>query len=303
MTTKPLILRFLTIAGIFAVAITSLLSPTSATALGERESITLSPVSKRYEVRPGEVIHDSVTVLNDGETSYDFTVYGAPYSVADGTYDPNFTSPKPGADAYTWINFTKSTYHIEPRQTIKIPYTLTVKADASPGGHYGAILAEVQPSKDSGQLARKKRVASIIYATVAGDVHLSGKINTASVPWYQSTAPLRAEANVENNGNSDFVASVSYQVSDLLGRQVYTAKNDYVVLPNTTRQLDMLWNNAAWFGIYRVHLGVTVLGNTVNVDKFVLVMPIWLIMLILIALVFGGVYAVSRRSHQTDSAA
>lgn len=291
--------KLLFLGGLLGLTIAITISGANAYAATEpRESITLSPVSKSYNVSRGEVVHDNLTILNDGDTTYNFTVYGTPYSVSNGSYNPSFETTKPDADAYTWVSFERTTYRIKPRQTIEVPFTMNVRADASPGGHYGAIMAEVQPGEDSGQLARKKRVPMLLYVTVKGDVKLAGSIDAISIPWYQTVTPMKATAAVRNTGNTDFVSTIDYKVSTVFGRDVYDAKREYTVLPNTTRDLDMSWNNASWFGLYKVNLSVDVLGKTTEVSSLVLMMPIWMVVLILIFIVVGGAYAVSGRARR-----
>jgi hypothetical protein len=287
----------------FLVVAVSFVTPwtDAARAADPVESITLSPTSKTYKVEAGQTFEDSLTILNDGQTAYDFTVYAGPYSVTSGSYDPNFTSTAANADAYTWIQFKQTTWHAEPRETLKIPYTVHVKKDASPGGHYGVLFAEVQPSTGAGEstLARKKRVGAIVYATVNGDVHLSGEKVTTSIPWFQSSAPLKVVASVKNTGNSDFTTRVTYEVSDVFGSVKYNLQSDYVILPSTTRDMTLSWADAPWFGLYKARVTTTFLETTSVVESYVLIMPIWLVLLVSGMVVAGGAYAGWRRSHRT----
>lgn len=295
-------LRTTAIATFLVVAVSFFSAQTDvAYAVDPVESITLSPTSKTYKVDAGQTFEDSLTVLNDGQTAYDFTVYTAPYSVTSGSYDPNFTSTIANADAYTWIQFKQTTWHAEPRETLKIPYTVHVKSNASPGGHYGVLFAEVQPSQGSGEstLARKKRVGTIIYATVSGDVHLSGKPLGTQIGWFQSGAPLKVTTSVENTGNSDFTAKVTYRVSDVFGSAKYNLESDYVVLPSTTRDMTLSWADAPWFGLYKTRVTTAFLDQTSVVESYVLIMPVWLVLLLGTALVSGGIYAIWRWSHRT----
>lgn len=265
------------------------------------ESITLSPTSKTYKVDTGQTFEDSLTILNDGEIAYDFVVYAAPYSVTSGTYDPSFTSTAANADAYTWVQFKQTTWHAEPRQTIKVPYTVYVKGNASPGGHYGVLFAEVQPtaSSESGAtLGRKKRVGTILYATVNGDVKLGGQAEGTSIGWFQSGAPLSVTTSVKNTGNSDFVAKVTYRVTDVFGSAKYSIESDYVVLPETTRDITLSWSDAPWFGLYKVRVTTAFLDQTHVTESYVLIMPIWMMMLVSVAVVSGGIYAIWRWSHR-----
>lgn len=296
-------LGLLVLAAGLLVSSVSLVSAPLSYATAPAESITLSPVSKKYQLNADQTIHDTLTVLNDGTTSYDFTVYATPYWVNNAAYQPNFTSEHARADAYLWISFDKTTWHITPRQTLTIPYTMHVPANAAPGGHYGTIFVEMQPnSKDEGStLMRKKRVGSIVYATVNGAVHLSGETTKLSVPWFQTAPPMTADATFKNTGNSDFVATASYTISDIFGATKAKFSNDYEILPGTTRATSLSWSDASWFGLYRVQASASVLGKTTTTSSFVLVMPVWIIALVLLLLIGGGVYGLRRRSTRSIS--
>lgn len=270
--------------------------PSSVYADDPVESVTLSPTNKVYHVDPGQVLQDSLTVLNDGQTAYTFTVYATPYSVTSSHYnDPNFSATKSNADAYTWIQFDTTSYHIEPRQTINVPYTLKVKPDASPGGHYGAIFVEIQPGDTAGQqLSRKKRVGSIIYATVSGDVRLAGNVEHIDTAWFQPVAPITSNISVTNTGNSDFAATVNYRVSDIFNNTKYNSQNNYEVLPSTSRDISAEWMGVNWFGLYNVHVATTVLGKTTVKDTTVLMAPVWLLVVLIIIVLAGIYYAFAR---------
>lgn len=295
-------LRTTAIATFLVVAVSFFgVSVQTAQAADPAESITLSPTSKTYKVNTGQTFEDTLTVLNDGQTAYDFTVYAAPYAVTSGTYDPSFTSTAANADAYTWIQFKQTTWHAEPRQTLKIPYTVRVKNNAAPGGHYGVLFAEVQPSNTSGDstLARKKRVGTILYATVNGDVHLSGAALGAHIGWFQSRAPLEVTSSVQNTGNSDFTAKVTYRVSDVFGSVKYSLESTYVILPETTRDMTLSWADAPWFGLYKARVTTAFLETNSVAESYVLIMPIWLVLLVGGMVVSGGIYAIWRWSHRT----
>lgn len=262
------------------------------------ESITLSPTSKTYKVDPGQTFEDTLTVLNDGDTAYDFTVYTAPYSVNNSAYEPNFTSTVANADAYTWIQFKQVTWHAEAHETIKIPYTVYVNKKASPGGHYGVLFAETQPasgSEGAATLGRKKRVGAILYATVSGDVKLSGNVASTRINWFQTKAPLTGTSSVNNTGNSDFTTTVNYQVADVFGAVKYSFKGEYAVLPSTTRDITLSWADTPWFGLYKVRVTTTFLDQSKTAESYVLVMPIWLLVLVGLTVLAGGIYA--TRQH------
>lgn len=292
------IFRRITATTLVLVAVLSL-TANVAHAVDPVESITLTPTSRTYKVDAGQTFQDAITILNDGQTAYDFIVYTAPYSVTSGSYGPDFTSMKTNTDAYEWVQFSKTTWHLEPRQSVKVPYTVHVKEKAAPGGHYGVIFAETQPPADATSLARKKRVGSIIYATVNGDVNLSGSVESATLPWFQSSAPLTAQTTVKNTGNSDFVANVRLRVTDLFGSVKYENTGDYVVLPSTSRDIAMQWDKASWFGLYKAQFQVELLGNTTLTESYVLIMPVWLVLLFGFMVTSGALYGLWHRTNRS----
>lgn len=269
------------------------------------ENITLSPTSKKLHVDPGQTLQDSFTVVNDGETAYDFIVYASPYSVQSGAYDkPSYTSTASNADAYTWVQFQQTSWHINAHQTLTVPYTMHVKKNAAPGGHYGVLFAEIQPQQtasDGTSLIRKKRVGAVIYATVSGDVHLDGAMSGVTIPWFQTSAPFSVTSSVKNTGNSDFSATVLYQVSDVFGSVKYSMQGEYIVLPSTTRDITLSWAGSTWFGLFKARVTTSFLTTKDVRESYVLIMPIWLLLLVSATVISGGIYALWRhvpRSRQ-----
>lgn len=288
--------KILIAATVVGVGLAGLLT-VSVAAEDPNESITLSPVSKDYSLEPGQVIKDYITVLNDGKTAYDFTVYATPYSVQDEQYNPDFSDTPPNADAYTWIEFEKTTYHAKPRESVRVPFTVRVKDDSVPGGHYGAIFVEME-SADGSQLARKKRVGSILYATVAGDIVREGAVDHVSTKWFQTRPPIQSELLVSNTGTTDFRTPTKLEVKDVFGRTVYKQTYDYAVLPGTSRRISLEWPGASWFGLYKVEVSAEALKQTTKHSSYVLIVPTWLIALISVFIASGGLYALNKRVRQ-----
>ena len=267
----------------------------SPLAYAANESITLSPTSKRYQVSAGGSISDELIILNDGDVAYDFTVYTTPYSVNPTTYDPDFATEKINADAYSWVSFTKSKYSAGVRDTIKIPFTVQVPANASPGGHYGVIFAEVQPAQgEDSTIARKKRVGMILQITVNGDVKLAGSVKDISTGWFQNQAPVTSKVSVENTGNTDFDVDTKYEIFDVLGNTRYKEEKKYAVYPDSTRPIELMWQEAPWIGLYKTKVSATVLDTTTTEEAYVLLAPTWFVYTIIAVCGAGVFYAIRR---------
>lgn len=264
-----------------------------------RESITMSPTSVKFTIDAGKSQQGKLTIVNDGTTDYDFLVYARPYSIQDNHYDnPNFTAVTSTADLYQWVQFPQTKYHLQANKTVDVNYVVNVPSGAAPGGHYGVIFAEVQPSPASGSgntITTKKRIGAIMYATVNGAVNLSGEPTGITIPFWQVEPPLHATAAAKNTGNTHFTDTLQLTVSDLFGNIKYQTSKDYPVLPQTTRTMSLDWATSPWFGLYKVKVQQKFLDKSAMSEGYVLMMPRYIPVIFVVILLVGGVYAAARR--------
>jgi hypothetical protein len=270
-----------------------------ANAADGKDSVAISPGMQHIDAKAGETTTGKFTVINDGATPYKFIVYSRPYSVTNENYDAQFEKTSKNTDLYQWVKFSQVSYHLNPGERVEISYDLHVPAAAAPGGHYGVIFAETQP--DEGQEAsvlRKKRVGTIILATVDGAVKREGKLVSSAAPFWQTSPPLTASNRVENAGNTDFQANVLTKVTDLFGGIKYSEQKNYVVYPGTIRNITFQWKDAPWFGLFKVNQTVTVLDTPTNTSHFVLMAPRWLALVVLILVIVGAGYGLLQRKRR-----
>lgn len=292
------IAALIAIAGVTSYALVMNVSAETPPA-SERESIVLSPVTQHFDAKPGAVMSSEITAVNDGTVDERIVLYSRPYSVTNEAYDPDYTSTSSITDAYQWVQLTKTEYTIAAGETIKIPYGLQIPKTAAPGGHYGVIFIETQPKTGSSDsVIRKKRIGTILLVNVAGAVNKSGSVVSSDVPFWQQQAPMQTATRVQNDGNIDFQTSTTLTVKDLFGSIKHSQKKDFIVFPGTTRNITMSWDDAAWFGLFKVDQSTTVLGKTTDVSNLVLIAPRWLPYTLLVVLVIGVGYAIRRRRQQ-----
>lgn len=275
-------------------------SPAYAVVDPTTESITLSPVSKRYSADAGSSLSDSFKIINDGAIAYTFIVYARPYAIINSDYlNPNYgdaASRVVNADAYKWVQFARSSYYLEPGQSVDVPYTVRVPAGATPGGHYGVLFAETQGAAgDGAAIARNKRVGEVLYATVNGAYSKGVEVAQASTSFIQLLPPMTASTSVKNTGNSDFLATVSFKVSDIFGNQKYFEQKDYPVLPDSTRAITMQWAESPRFGLFQTEVRTKALDKDIYTKSYVLMAPFWFYGIVALMAVGGVIYALTRR--------
>jgi hypothetical protein len=264
----------------------------------ERDSIALTPVSQRFELKASEQGANKVTVINDGDVDATFVVYARPYSIKNESYEPEFEKTSKSTDIYQWIEFDKTAYVLKAGERVDVPYEFKVPASAASGGHYAVIFVETQPKPgETDSVVRKKRIGSIIMATVDGELIKKGSTLETSISFWQTAAPLVGFSRVENTGNTDFQANVTMTVSDLLGSLKSSQSKDYVIYPDTIRRMPIEWREAPWFGLFKVEYKTVVLDQVAQSSHYVLMLPRWLaaIGLVLVGVGVGYVIIHTKR--------
>jgi len=270
------------------------------TAGGNSEGITMSPVSRHYELDAGNTTADSLKIINSGDVAYDFIVYGRPYTIVNSDYlTPNYgdeASKKANADVYKWAEFDQDKYHLEPGQSVDVPYRLNVPKDASPGGHYGVLFAETQSVGDQ-TISRNKRVGSVMYVNVKGDYTKGVELTKPSTSLLQINPPLAVNVSAKNTGNSGFVAKIDFKVFDIFGGEKYSTQVEQDVLPDSTRASVLEWRESPSFGLFKVRVDTAALDKTASMESYVFMAPFWFYGFIAILVVGGVMYAVARRKR------
>jgi len=257
----------------------------------------MSPTSKHYDLKAGGTRRDELTIVNDGETDYAFRVYAAPYSVQDENYEPDFSTMRQNTDIESWIDFEKRSYFVRAGETVTVKYTVAVPENATPGGHYGVLFAETQPTgvPTATSVERKKRVGAIVYATVDGEYQVGGKMVEFDLPGLQFISPLKAMMLVENTGNADFAVNTRMLVTDLFGNKKYEVTKTYQVLPASQRKITMDWPQSPSFGLFKVTASAEFLGQDTVKEKYVLMAPVWMYLAAVIGLLVLIIYYVQKR--------
>jgi hypothetical protein len=265
----------------------------------EGESITLSPTSTRLKVTAGDTEKGELTIINDGTTTYDFILYGAPYSVLNEDYQADFTTKANNADAYKWLVFAQDRYHAVPNQVLTIPYQLAIPKGAAPGGHYGVIFAETKANSGinlgAASINRQKRVGTIMYLTVDGKYRTGGEIVSQSATFLQFKQPLTTAIVAKNTGNADFLVKTKLTVSDVFGNPKYEAEKEYPILPASTRKSLFTWEQTPEFGLFKVSISSSLLDSTKTTTHYVLMAPLWGYLVLTIGILAAVMYVVSRR--------
>lgn len=263
--------------------------------------MTISPPKQRIVLTPGEDFEGSISVASSSTAKN-----GLKYSVTVGALsfgkDENGKVDYNDVDVDTvtsynqmmeWIELKKEEGEVGIGGVDTIPFVIHVPKNAPAGGQYATIIIQNDTGLDStsGQgvaIESKVRFASNIFAEVTGETVENGEIIENSIPSFLLSNKLEATSMVKNGGNVHTDAKYVLQVWPLFGdEEICTNEEDpdtSLVMPEAERYHTQTCNLPS-FGIFRAKQKVTVFGETSEVEKMVIVCPLWLLFLILFAII------------------
>jgi hypothetical protein len=229
---------------------------------------------------------EDIAASNDPETTLEFLgTKTGPYSLKD------YVTPE--IDTLT----------LEPGQRVRMPVTITVPEDASPGGLYGSIMVSaeslptevtVEVGKVSGQVSLITRVAVLLFVRIEGDVLESSYLKdfTVAKNFYEK-GPVTFNITSANTGNVYLSPHGSIEIKDMIGRVIDAKEIDaWFTLPKSERTREILWNSNFLFGrytavlsLYRGYMNTADNADTATITFWVLPWKIILIGLISLILI------------------
>lgn len=266
------------------------------------ERITLSPAVSRPTLVPGEKATGKLTVINDGTVGYTFLMYSRPFSVSGEGYDPNYTTINERTEAYQWVQFSQTKVRLEPGQRTDIGYSVQTPKNARSGGHYAVLFAETQPPDDQpANVARKKRVGTLLYMRVDGVIEEKGQVESWDAALFQTKKPVTSTLRLKNSGNIHYEANINASYTNMFGKKQFEYNQQLLVLPGTTRKIAVEWKDAPYLGIFKASGSVRFLGKTeVLPAHYIILIPKPALVVAAAALILLAIVMIlkNRKSHK-----
>lgn len=164
------------------------------------------------DAQRGETVEVVALVTNPADVGQSVRLY-----LADMMFRGNQPAVgDPGIGVGAWGAFDEPELRLDGAATISTSFRVTVPADAEPGDHIGAVVAESGATGGPGGVGVIKRVATRLYVTVPGDANaaveideLETRLDRALLPravtvtfLVRNTGNVRLDASVEVNGRA-----------------------------------------------------------------------------------------------------
>ncbi len=261
---------------------------------------TVMPMNQKFYLTPGEEYEGSITVVNpaDAKTDFSYKVSVTPYSVIGEEYAADLATRSNMSAIVDWITIENPTGTLAPNSSAKVNFKITVPEDAAGGGQYATITVgsnSVPTTDGSVAIENVFEMASIIYASVDGEINHVGTIAENTVPAFSATAPVKVTARLSNEGNVHEEATITIKATNMFTGETILPTEDNagryteVVMPNSERYISREVDNLPLFGMVHIEQTVYYLGLSSVEAVNVLICPIWF--LILIFATFGAIVA------------
>lgn len=256
-----------------------LVSPNRSQAQSESLSLSVSPTLFEMSANPGQEWSSVVRVTNPNP--YELRIYTdvvnfAPQGeVGQGKFIPlNDTDTE---SLGNWIDFATDEYSIRPEQTIEIPFTIKVPDNASPGGHYAAVLIGTR-SLDTGAGATlvetSQVITSLVFLGVSGEVIEDGSIREFhSIKAITERPEMTFELRFQNSGNVHVLPQGEIKILNMWGQErgVIPVNRQTLfgnVLPDSIRKYTFSWSGEWSLADMGRYTAVATLAYGQNERKF-----------------------------------
>lgn len=241
--------------------------------------LSVTPTLFEMSAVPGQTWQSQVKVINTNP--HDLTVYANVMNFApqgesgEGKFVPVFENFTEGSTLAEWIEISKEAYIISPETSKFIPFTVRVPEDASPGGHFAAIMIGTKPPASEGfQVSTSQIVTSLFFARVAGDVIEDGSIRefTAIKKIVQEPAASFL-VRFENKGNVHIQPQGQIEIFNMWGKERGIIPINHKthfgnVLPNSVRKFEFTWKGESSITDIGRYKAVVTLGYGLDKRKF-----------------------------------
>jgi len=235
-------------------------------------TFTVTPPLFQLSLEPGERWSSQIQVVN--QNPYAMTVYAEPvlFTPSGESGKPVFIDTMTGGETPIaqdpntlagWMTLPTQFYTIPAEQTYSLPIVISVPEDASPGGHYAAVLIGNTPPSDQRKdsvVSVTSTIASLFFLRISGDVHEEGRIREFSTERsLYEVAEAQFTLRFENQGNVHLQPQGDITIFNMWGKKrgyipVNHADGYGSVLPESIRSYAFRWetDTGMWdIGRYR----------------------------------------------------
>ncbi len=224
----------------------------------------VGPGKIEIELNPGESKTIEMTVTNRmGDTrAFQFAVEDAAGGRSADQAVVLLGSDRGPYTLRDYVHFPVTRFELDHMERVRVPVTITLPADAEPGGRYGSVLVstvsrKADTSTENGATPSSaiiSRIGTLFFVTTPGDVATEGElIDFSTVPstkffW---NGPINFALLFENTGSIHLNPYGHISLSNMIGEEVgFVELDPWFALPQSLRTREVSWTRELLIGRY-----------------------------------------------------
>lgn len=241
------------------------ITPTFANAQ-QASGIGLKPSLIEEGADPGQTLDRSISITNLSDSQQTYYLFSRDIvTVRDGGV-PVYAdegAEKTGFELSEWVTLGIEEVTMQPGEEYRVPVTISVPDDATPGSHFGGIFVSMQPPRlRSVGASVGYEVANIVSIRISGDVTQNAQIRSFKTDnFIYGKTDVTFTTEVENKGNVLIRPEGPIEVYNMFGKKVAAMtvnESQGGVFPYTRRVFDINWtDDGIGFGRYQARVSLT----------------------------------------------
>lgn len=243
------------------------------------KGLYISPLRSYLTLNAGDSVTRAFTVANLTEETMTVRFHVEEFSVTDYAYDYRFNTVD-----NDWVQLVELSASLKPYESREVPYRVSLPKNAAPGGQYYTLYAS--STVPNGTTTNTVQVATLLYLTVDGTLKRTSEVSHRSLPFVIIDPAIAYTLDIKNTGNTHYFAHISAQLEGLFYRNAPSGTSQ-LLMPGTTRNVDASIASPLLPGIYKLTSTATPdQGAATLAAHYFLYLPIWFIILLILATAF-----------------
>jgi hypothetical protein len=224
------------------------------------QGMVVTPPTFEIAGNPGGTIKNSIRVDNLTDAPLELTVDRRNFTALDDKGEVGLTDEESSFSLAKWIAVSPDKATIPAKASQTFNFTVTIPANAEPGGRFGSIVFKTvpKPMQGSSGLAVGQEIGALLLLRIAGDVTEKASIQSFKpAQSFMEYGPVNFSALIKNEGNVHAKPTGNITVTDMFGNKVASVPVDSKnILPGAARQLEGSLPNQSLFGQYTATLSL-----------------------------------------------
>lgn len=158
-----------------------------------------------------------------------------------------------------YLSVAADRFIVAPGERVTVPITVSLPADAEPGGRYGTLLVQTTTQGQGVDVNRPSaavvsRIAVLFFVSTPGELDQAGSlIDFTTVPdkAYFTQGPIEFGLLYENTGTVHTTPAAEIVVTNMFGQEVgYLEVLPWFALPQSLRLREVVWERDSLLGYY-----------------------------------------------------